>query len=128
MKKFTFSLEKILKLRGHAENSAKTELGRAVSALSQIENKLASLAIERKSVMEKRFSGGNNMPYIHLYDKYEQRLDAVKEQLIKDAAEASLAVEEARELWIEARAGLKALENLKERKFASYRKENQEED
>jgi flagellar FliJ protein len=128
MKKFTFSLEKILKLRGHAENEAKMELGRAVSAISQIENKLANLAVEQKTAMENRFSGGSAMPHIRLYDNYLQRLKSAEEQLLKEAAEASLTLERARELWIEARAGLKVMENLKDRKFAAYRKESQKEE
>jgi flagellar export protein FliJ len=128
MKKFTFSLEKILKLRSHAENDAKMELGRAVSALSQIENGLESLAVERNTAAANRFSGGCSLPYLRQYDNYMQRLDVVRERLINDAAEASMALETARELWIEARAGLKVLENLKERKFAAYRKDSQKEE
>jgi flagellar FliJ protein len=128
MKKFVFNLEKILKLRSHAENEARIELGRAVSALSQIENKLANHALEQKKAMENRFSGGNAMPYIRLYDNYLQRLDAVKEQLLKEAAAAAAALESARERWVEARAGLRIMENLKERKFAAYIKESQKEE
>ncbi|MDR2659799.1 MAG: flagellar export protein FliJ [Spirochaetaceae bacterium] len=128
MKKFTFRLEKVLKLRGHTENNAKLELGRAVSALSLIENKLEVLAVEQQKARENRFSGGSSLPYLREYDNYLQRLDAVKEQLLKDAAEASIALEAAREIWIEARAGLKVMENLKERKFTAYRKEAQKEE
>jgi flagellar export protein FliJ len=128
MKKFVFNLEKILKLRSHAENESRIELGRAVSALSQIENKLTNLALEQKKAMENRFSGGSALPNILRYDNYLQRLDAVKEQLLKEAAEAAIALESAREHWIEARAGLKSMENLKERKFAAYLKESQKEE
>ncbi|MDR2803794.1 MAG: flagellar export protein FliJ [Treponema sp.] len=123
MKKFTFTLEKILKLRSHAENEAKNELGRAVSALSEIENRLAALAIEQKTATTNRFSGGNSLPYMYNYENYLQRLESEKEQLLKAAAAASLEVENARELWMEAKSGLKIMENLKDRKFAAYRKD-----
>jgi flagellar FliJ protein len=128
MKKFTFSLEKVLKLRSHAENDAKIELGRAVSALSQIENRLVSLAAEQKTAKENRFSGGASLRYMYNYENYLQRLESEKEQLLKAAAAAEIEADNARELWTEARAGLKVMENLKDRKFTAYRKESQKQD
>jgi flagellar FliJ protein len=124
MKKFKFSLEKILKLRSHAENDAKIEMGRAVSALSRIENDLESVAAAQRSAGEKRFSGGDSLPYLHDYDNYLQRLEAEKERLLQEAAAAELAVEQSRDLWLDARAGLKVMENLKERKLAAYRRDS----
>jgi flagellar FliJ protein len=121
MKKFTFRLEKILKLRSYAENDAKIELGRAIGTLSRIENDLEAVAAAQKSAGEKRFSGGDSLPYLHGYDNYLQRLESKKERLLQEAAVAELAVEKSRELWMDARAGLKVMENLKERKLAAYR-------
>ncbi|MDR2795115.1 MAG: flagellar export protein FliJ [Spirochaetaceae bacterium] len=124
MKKFSFRLEKVLKLRQHAENDAKVELGHAVSSLSRIENKLDAVAAARKNAGEHRFSGGNSLPYMHSYENYLRRLETEKEQLLKEAAAAALEAERARELWTEARAGLKVMENLKEKKYEAYRKES----
>jgi flagellar FliJ protein len=128
MKKFTFSLEKILKLRSYAENDAKIELGKALGALSQVEKRLRDLASEQNSAAENRFSGGNSLPYMTTHENYLQRLEAEKEQLIKAAAAAELEAENARILWTGARAELKVMENLKDRKFAAYRKESQREE
>jgi flagellar export protein FliJ len=128
MKKFSFSLEKILKLRSHAENNAKIELGRAVSALSRIENRLLDIAASQKTAAGNRFSGGNDLPRLVAHENYMQRLEAEEERLLKDAAAASLEVEQARGLWVEARSGLKVMENLKERKLAAYRKESRREE
>jgi flagellar export protein FliJ len=128
MKKFTFRLEKVLKLRSHAENDAKVELGRAVSALSQIENRLDAVAAAQKDAREKRFSGGMSSQYLYSYENYLQRLEVEKEQLLEEAAAAACEVEKARELWTEARAGLKVMENLKEKKYSAYRKESQTEE
>ena len=124
MKKFTFRLEKVLKLRSYAENDAKADLGRAVSALSLIENRLDDLAAAQKTAGEKRFSGGMSVRHLYSYENYLQRLEAEKEQLLKEAAAAAAEVERARELWAETRAGLKVMENLKEKKYANYRKES----
>jgi flagellar export protein FliJ len=128
MKKFAFRLEKVLKLRGHEENDAKVELGRAVSTLSQIENRLDDVAAAQKTAGEKRFSGGMSMQRLYSYENYLQRLEAEKEQLLKEATFAAAEVEKARELWTEARAGLKVMENLKEKKYAAYRKESHAEE
>jgi flagellar export protein FliJ len=121
-------MEKVLKLRSHAENDAKIELGRAVNALSQIENRLETIAESQKTAAGNRFSGGKSLPYFMDYDNYLQRLDAEKERLLSEAAAASLAVEEARNAWMDARSGLKVMENLKERKLAAYRKESRKEE
>lgn len=128
MKRFAFRLEKVLKLRSHAENDAKAELGRAVSALTMIENRLDDLASAQKTAGEQRFSGGMSARNLYSYENYLQRLEAEKEQLLKEAAAAAGEVETARELWAEARAGLKVMENLKEKKYADYRKESNAEE
>jgi flagellar export protein FliJ len=128
MKKFMFRLEKILKLRSHEENDSRAELGRAVSDLSQIENRLDDVAAAQKTTGEKRFSGAMSVQRLYNYENYLQRLEAEKEQLLKEAAAAAAEVEKARELWAEARAGLKVMENLREKKYAAYRKESHAEE
>ncbi|MDR0663036.1 MAG: flagellar export protein FliJ [Spirochaetaceae bacterium] len=128
MKKFAFNLEKILKLRSHAENDAKIGLGKALAGLSLLENRLSAVAVEQKNAAENRFSGGSSLPYMYTHENYLQRLEAEKEQLLKAAAAAELEVENARGLWTEAKADLKVMENLKDRKLASYRKESRKEE
>ncbi|MDR0684232.1 MAG: flagellar export protein FliJ [Spirochaetaceae bacterium] len=128
MKRFAFRLEKVLKLRSHAENDAKAELGRALSDLSRIESRLDDLAAAQKTAWEQRFSGGMSARKLYSYENYLQRLEAEKQQLLKEAAAAAGEVEKARELWAEARAGLKVMENLKEKKYADYRKESNAEE
>ncbi|MDR2344241.1 MAG: flagellar export protein FliJ [Spirochaetaceae bacterium] len=128
MKKFSFRLEKVLKLRSHTENDAKVELGRAVSELSRIESCLDAVAAAQKKTGGNRFSGGNSMPRLCNYENYLLRLEAEREQLLKEAAAAAIEVERAREVWADARAGLKVMENLKEKKHAAYRKESQAEE
>ncbi len=49
MKKFSFSLEKVMKLRKYREEEAKVELGRAVGALTEIENNIQMTAVARSS-------------------------------------------------------------------------------
>jgi flagellar export protein FliJ len=123
VKKFTFRLEKALKIRSWTESEARIELGRAVGELSALEKSIAENVLARETAAAKRFSDGHSIDDYRLYDHYIERLDEEREALLKQAAAAELKVEEAREVWTEAKAELKATENFKEKRFAEYRKE-----
>ena len=123
MKPFTFSLEKILNLRKHDEDEAKIELGRAISVLSDLENRIIVLAQERVRAAAAQFSPGSNAATMQQYMFYITRLDNTKEQLLKEAAAAELKVEEAREAFIEASKERKVLDKLKEKQQEKHRKE-----
>jgi len=124
LKKFTFSLEKILKLRSWAEEEAKIELGRAVTELKTIEDSIKKNASLRLEAAEKRFSTGmNRAGDFAVYEAYITRLDLEKQTLLARAEAAALEVEKRTAAWKDAKAGLKTMENLKDRKFKLYRKE-----
>jgi flagellar FliJ protein len=123
MKPFNFGLEKILNLREYHEDEAKIELGRAISVLSDLENKIAALGRERARAASQQFSSGNNANMIQQYTFYILRLDNKKEELIKEAAMAELEVEKAREVFIEASRERKVLDKLKEKRKKEHRKE-----
>jgi flagellar FliJ protein len=122
MKSFKFNLEKILLLRSWAENEAKIGLGQALGAVSGIENKLDAAAAAQAEAGKTRFAAENSGAEIRLYDDYMQRLDIEKAQLIDEALKAQTLAEDARAIWLERRADLKAMENLKERRHAEYKK------
>jgi len=123
MKPFAFGLEKILNLRKHSEDEAKLELGRAISALTDIENRLAALARERVRAAAGQFDPANSAAVIQQYMFYIIRLDSTKEELLKEAAQAELKVEAAREAFIEASRERKVLDKLKEKREKEHRKE-----
>jgi flagellar export protein FliJ len=123
VKKFTFRLEKALKIRSWTESEARIELGRAVGELSVLEKSIAENVGAREAAASKRFSDGHSIDDYRLYDHYIERLDEEREALLKQASAAELKVEEARGLWTEAKAELKATENVKEKRFAEYRKD-----
>ena len=122
MKSFAFGLQKILDLRKYHEDEAKIELGRAISVLSELENKILLLAQEHTRAAAAQFNPGNSTALIQQYMFYLLRLDATKEQLLKEAALAELKVEEAREAFIEASRERKVLDKLKEKQEKKYRK------
>ena len=128
MKKFNFNLEKILKLREHNENEAKIMLGRSLSILHELENKLMLLAKELSRAGEEQFSSGNNVNIMQQYMFYLLRLENSKEILLEECANAELEVEKARNIYIEASRERKVLDKLKEKRIKEYKKEVQREE
>jgi flagellar FliJ protein len=121
MKRFVFKLEKILQLRKYEEQEAKIELGRALGALSAIENQLRSLAEERAQAAAAQFSPSNSAAMIRQYMFYLLRLDNRKEELFKEAAMAEQKAEEAREVFKAAFQNRRILDKLKEKKEQEYK-------
>jgi flagellar FliJ protein len=122
VKRFIFSLEKVLELREYREQETEIALGRAVGELTSIENQLKELALQRLKAGEERFNPTNDAFAIRNYEFYIQRLDHTKEELLEAAATAQLKVEEARELYLEASRQRKVLDKLKEKRAVAYRK------
>jgi len=135
MKRFRFSLEKILKLKQYHEQEAKNELGKAIGILSAIENQIKQNALLHNQAAQERFAGisasennGNlTSPTgafsIFAWDSYILRLEQEAERLMEEAARAELVVEEKRAIFLEASKELKVMENLKEKRHQEYRKE-----
>ncbi|GHT53416.1 hypothetical protein FACS1894106_4240 [Spirochaetia bacterium] len=123
MKRFRFSLEKVLDLRKHLEQEAEIELGRAIGELTEIENRIKALAAEKTRAAKERFSLNNTAIEIQSYDLYIMRLDQTLDRLLEEAAKAELKVEEARAVYIEASRDRKAVDKLKEKQEAEYRRE-----
>jgi flagellar FliJ protein len=123
VKAFHFSLEKILNLRTYREQEAKIDLGRAIGALSQIENRIRTAAEDRSQAAAERFLPGNNTRKILAYENYILRLDQERDKLLEEAAQAELLVEEKRNLYLEASRERKVLDKLKEKRKKEHRKE-----
>ena len=120
MKRFSFNLQKVLELRSYREQEAKVELGRAVGVLAAIENRLKETAVIRHNAARERFADPAEMP---AWEHYIIRLDLEAERLAREAAQAELAVEEKRTLYLEASRKLKVMEKLKEKREKGYKKE-----
>jgi len=123
MKPFVFKQEKFLELRKYREEETKIELGKAISVLAGLENRIFAIVRERARAAAAQFSPGNSGAQIQQYMFYLLRLDNTREQLLKEAAMAELKVEEARNVFVEASRERKVLDKLKEKRFKEYRKE-----
>jgi flagellar FliJ protein len=122
MKRFRFGLQKVLELREYAEEEAKIELGRAVSALNLIEQRIAALAEERALAAQERFAPSRTFTEIQSYERYIYRLDRTRDKLLMDAARAELEVEEKRDIYLETSRERKVLDKIKDRRSGEYRK------
>jgi flagellar FliJ protein len=123
MKRFRFDLEKIFEIRAYREREAEIELGRAVGVLTAIEQAIQSLAVIRSKAASCRFALGNGADEIRWYDLYIRRLDVERDRLLKEAAEAELKVETARQAFLEASRERKVFDKLKEKRRREYRDE-----
>ena len=120
MKKFTFSLQKVLKLRKFKEEECKIALGQAVSILNAIENNIRENAVRHQHAASQRFT---DTGHIAAWDIYIVRLEQEAQRLMEQAAQAELVVEEKRTLYLEASRELKTIEKLREKREKEYRKE-----
>ena len=136
MKRFRFSLEKVLELRQYSEQEAKNELGKAIGILNAIENNIIINGVKRNDAAQERFkcidtpgednrekNTGSGVLSMQVWDSYILRLEQEAERLEEQAARAEKVVEEKRALYLEASRELKVIEKLKEKRQKEYRKE-----
>lgn len=122
MKKFKFSLEKVLKIREFEEKEAQIELAKAISVVTDLNNQLKYIASERIKSNESR-SNSYDLSFLVSVENYIEGLDFKKEQLLEQLVQAELVVEEKRKIMIEAMQKRKALDKLKENQYKVYKKE-----
>jgi len=122
VKRFSFSLDKVLELRSYAEKDAEIALAKANGELSALEQRMAELARERVAVAADRFSPGRSVPEIRNAELYLLRLERDAASLTEASAKAALAVEAAQEAFIEARKDREVIDKLKTRRSKEYRK------
>ena len=122
MKKFKFSLEKVLKIREFEEKEAQIELGKALAVVNDLNAQLKYIAEERIKSNESR-ANSSDLSFLMAVENYINGLDYKKEQLLEQLAQAQLVVEEKQKIMIEAMQKRKALDKLKENQFKDYKKE-----
>ncbi|MBR4463931.1 MAG: flagellar export protein FliJ [Treponema sp.] len=122
MKKFTFSMQKVLDLREFERKQAEAELGRALAEENRIQQTLEMIAQQRVNSI----AAADSMRDLHeLYNvnQYFALLDQQKEQLLEELARAKIVTEEKRDEMREAMKKCKVLEQLKDSRHAAWKKE-----
>ena len=101
MKKFKFSLEKVLSLREFEQNQAQIELGKAQSVVNEINEQLKFIASEIVKSNESR-SNSTELNFLLSVENYLNGLKYKKELLLEELAKAQLVLEEKRAIVVEA--------------------------
>ena len=122
MKRFSFSLQKLLDLRTFREKEAELALGKANSEREAIKLELDEVAHKRVNASYDRKS---TMPIQDLLaiENYINRLDIKKEKLLVDLAKAELVFEEARKRYMKATQERQVISKLREKKEYAWHKE-----
>lgn len=122
MKKFVFSLQKVLELREYEEDKAKLELGKAVAELERIKRLLQEVAQNRVKANLSRKDTTDVMVLMNI-ENYIIGLDAKKEKLLEELTMAQMFFEEKRDLYTKAMQDREVLSKLKEKQLSEYKKE-----
>ena len=122
MKRFSFSMQKILDIREFAERQAQIELGRAVAEVNRINGELEAVAQEKQRMLQVKLKDVSLNEFL-VHENYLKRLELTKDRLLQELAAAQLVVDEKREIFAEAMKQRKILSNLREKQFAQYKKD-----
>ena len=122
MKRFSFSLQKILDIREFVERQAQIELGRAVAEVNRINSDLEAVAQEKIRMIHQKPQEMTLNDFV-VRENYMKRLELTKERLLEDLAAAQLLVDEKREIFAEALKQRKILSNLRDKQYAQYKKD-----
>ena len=122
MKRFSFSLQKILDIREFAERQAQIELGRAVAEVNRINSDLEAVAQEKIRMIHQKPQEMTLNDFV-VRENYMKRLELPKERLLEDFAAAQPVVDEKREIFAEALKQRKILSNLRDKQYAQYKKD-----
>ena len=109
MKKFKFSLEKVLSLREFEQNQAQIELGKAQSVVNDLNNQIKFIALEIVKSNEFR-ANSTDLNFLLSIENYVNGLNYKKEILLEELAKAQLVLEEKRAIVVEAIKKRKSLE------------------
>ena len=122
MKKFVFSLQKVLELREYEEDKAKLELGKAVAELERIKRLLQEVAQNRVKANLSRKDTTDVIVLMNI-ENYIIGLDAKKEKLLEELTMAQMFFEEKRDLYTKAMQDREVLSKLKDKQLSEYKKE-----
>jgi flagellar export protein fliJ len=123
MKRFQFTLQKLLDIRAFREKEAETNLGRAVAAREAIVLRLTEIAQEEIKTRRSLWSSLKTSEELTLHENYLTRLHTDREKQEKALLEAELVVEKMRKLYIKAHQERLIVSKLRERKELQWKAE-----
>lgn len=124
MKRFSFSLQKILDVREFERKQAEVELGKAVAEETKIKNTLELIARQRASSVAAADSM-RDVSGLFGVNQYLKLLDRQQEQALQSLAQAKIETDLKRAEMKDAMKKCRVLENLKNVRKSEWKKENQ---
>ena len=123
MKKFQFTLQKLLDIRAFREKEAETNLGRAVAAREAIVLRLTEIAQEEIKTRRSLGVSLKTPAELTLHENYLERLRIDREKQEKALVEAELVIEKMRKIYIKAHQERLIVTKLRERKEVEWKAE-----
>lgn len=121
MKRFRFSMQKILDLRTFEQKNAEIELGKALAEETAIQRKIESLS-QGAAAAAVAANGSVDFEYIRSTSSYIVLLKSqIYEQTVR-LAEAKVVSEQKRSVLVKAIEKKKVLEKLRDKKLEAYKK------
>lgn len=128
MQKFKFELQDVLQFRKFEQQQAEVELGKALAAEKEIQDKLDALA-QQQNATKQLMKGSTDFYAITDASKFYQFVKAQSEYLLNQMAEKKLITDQKREVLKGCMQKVNALEKLKENQLEEWKKaESQEEE
>jgi flagellar protein FliJ len=125
MKRYTFRLEPVLKVRRLKEENCRMELGQLISELTRIENQLAhdrreidNYYLIQENSMKSGIRGGQIQAFPMLVAAKDQNIQL----LLRDKKKQEELIEAKKQELATLKGELKVIENLKEKDYNEYRK------
>ena len=127
MKKFSFELEDVLSVRKFEQQQAEIELGKALAAEKEIQDKLDALA-QQQATVQQQMKGSTDANAIIDAGRFYAFVRTQSEFLLNKITEAKLVTEQKREVLRQCMAKTDSLEELKKVKLSEYNKMVQDEE
>lgn len=120
MKKFRYSLQKILDLREFELKQAEMELGKVNAQIAQFQNQLKSIAEQRFST-QKEIDSSHDISFFGQGHNYMLFLEQKKDYCLQCIAELQVEAEKRKDVVRKAMQKEKVLEHLKESKIKTWK-------
>ena len=120
MAKFIFELQSVLDARKFEQSQAENELGKAVQAEKEIQDKIDCLA-QQKIASRKLVKGSSDFSQISAAASFSEFVRKQTEFLLEEMAKAKIISEEKREILKKAMQKVDALEKLKEEQLNDFK-------
>ena len=121
MKRFRFSLQKVLDMRDFEKRQAQADLGKALAVERQIQNTLDLIA-ESRAQSVRSADSMHDIKSLYGVGLYFQLLEQRKETALEELARAKVVTNAKREVMLSAMQRVKALENLKDRRRIEWKR------